>query len=105
MELMVVAMKIYKYKIIPIDVIVTLKAEGPNSSGKITYEGERLNRQIVVLRLSDTTGAFGHIFYPLSSTPIDLDFALRQTFGNENIEELGEIIESYDPDIPEGAMT
>lgn len=98
-------MKNYRYKIIPSNVIVTIKAEGPNSSGKITYEGESFNKKLVIFRLSGASGAFGHSFYPLSSTPIDLDFALKQTFGKEDIEVLGEVITSYDPEIPEGSVT
>lgn len=98
-------MKTYKYRIISSNVIVTLKAEGPNSSGEINYEGESFNKKLVIFRLSGASGAFGHSFYPLSSTPIDLDFVLKQTFGKEDIEVLGEVIISYDPEIPEGALT
>lgn len=96
-------MKTYKYLIKHLDVTVTLQAKGPNSSGKIIYEGE--NREFVMLKLSSTYGAFGHGFNAKGDTPIDLDCALISTFGNDNIEVLGEIIESYDPEIPEGAMT
>jgi len=98
-------MEIYKYRIISSNITITLRAKGPNSSGKITYGGDSFSKKLVILKLSGTSGAFGHSFYPLSSTPIDLDFVLKQTFGKEDIEVLGEVITSYDPEIPEGAMT
>jgi len=96
-------MKNYQYRIKPMDVIVTMDAESPNHSAKIKYEGQY--RKFAMLRLSGASGAFGHIFGVTSSTPIDLDYALKYTFGADNVETLGEEIESYDPGIPEGAMT
>lgn len=98
-------MKTYKYKIVPANVIVTLKAKGPNYDGPLEYEGKDFDVKLVKLQLSRGIGAFGHTFSANSSDPIDLDFVLKQTFGQENIEVLGEEVTSYDPGIPEGAVT
>jgi hypothetical protein len=54
--------------------------------------------------LNNAYGAFGHLFNPEASTPTDLDYALFSTFGESNVERLGPT-PSYDPGIPEGAVT
>lgn len=92
----------YEYKVLPYDVIVTLKAKGPNSSGIVKYEGK--DRNLVIFLLSRATGAFGHIFFPENTTPIDLHYALHSTFKGK-IETLGHDVGTYDPEIPEGAVT
>ena len=98
-------MKTYKYRIIPSNVIVTLKAKGPNSDGYLKYEGRDFDKKLVMFQLNGQSGAFGHTFSSLSSNPIDLDFVLKKTFGKDNIEVLGEVVTSYNPGIPEGAVT
>lgn len=98
-------MEVYKYRIKPRNVIITLKAEGPNSDGVLEYEGKSFNKKLVVFQLEGKSDAFGHSFSSKSATPIDLDFALKQTFGKDKVEVLGEKITSYDPEIPEGAVT
>lgn len=95
-------METYKYRIKNLDVVVTLKAKGPNSSGKIDYEGKYSD--LAKIMLDGESGAFGHIFFPDSSTPIDLDYVLKSKF-KDNVEVLGKEVESYDPEIPEGAVT
>lgn len=94
---------VYKYLIKPYNVTVTMESEGPNESGLVKYEGAF--KKIAMLDLSTARGAFGHYFGVTDSTPIDLDYALNSTFGRKNIEVLGEEIKSYDPELPEGAIT
>ncbi len=55
--------------------------------------------------LETASGAFGHTIDPKSITPIDLHYAIGRMGLAIEIIEGAEMIEEYDPDIPEGAIT
>jgi hypothetical protein len=95
--------KNYEYLIKePFNVRVFLRAEDPNSWGDVQYTGKWA--EVVKAKLRSSTGAFGHIFDPDNTSPIDLDYALKTSFPGR-IEVKGELIKSYDPGIPKGAAT
>jgi len=55
--------------------------------------------------LETSSGAFGHTIDPKSITPIDLHYALGQMGLVIEIVEGAEMVEEYNPAIPEGALT
>jgi hypothetical protein len=97
-------MTAYSYRVSSYNVTVSVTAPTNNTSAPITYEGQGAGLEIVRLMLNNAYGAFGHLFNPEASTPTDLDYALFSTFGESNVERLGPT-PSYDPGIPEGAVT
>ena len=97
-------MSTYSYRIKPYFLTVSINAEDSNTAAPITYEGSGASVLVVKDMLDGASGAFGHLFDPESSTPTDLDYALFSTFGESNVERLGPT-PSYDPGIPEGAVT
>lgn len=94
-------MRTYSYHILGYDVMATMTAQHNNDTQPIVYSGA--NAEIVRLQLAESFGAFGHRFNPDASTPTDLDAALFATFEGL-VQRLGET-PSYDPGIPEGAVT
>jgi|GEM_PF-2044325 len=89
------------------EVIVSLDVKDPNEIAPIKYEGEAYLIKSVRLWLEKEDGAFGHIIGDRTCA-IDLDAAMHsdamQQFEPELIEG-GELVKSYDPGIPDGAVT
>ena len=61
--------------------------------------------QIIRRDLDGTTGAFGHLIDLQSVTPIDLHCVLSRLGYQFEVVRGSEMVEEYDPEIPEGAMT
>lgn len=88
-------------------ITIWLDADDGNESAMIQFEGDEGTIEIVRDRLLRSYGAFGHLMSE-STTPIDLDAALRgenfRLFKPQCIEG-AELVERYDPGIPPGAVT
>lgn len=88
-------------------VIVSIAANNGNHSGLIQYEGEAEAIEVLKEELPLLCGAFGHLIGD-TTTPIDLDAVMHkpdmQRFTPELLEG-AELVERYDPGIPEGAIT
>lgn len=97
-------MPTYSYLVQPYDVTVSMTAANSNTFAPISYEGRPGAKGMVRSMLDGASGAFGHSFDPGNSTPTDLDAALNDTFGRENVQRTG-AAPSYDPGIPKGAVT
>jgi hypothetical protein len=55
--------------------------------------------------LDNASGPFGHGLNTRFICPIDLHYALGQLGYEFEVTEGAELVESYDPEIPEGAVT
>lgn len=55
--------------------------------------------------LESASGAFGHTIDPKNITPIDLHYAIGRMGLVREIVEGAEMVEEYNPAIPEGALT
>lgn len=90
-----------------VPVSVSLDADRPNQRAEIIYEGSDYAVGEVKPALRSCNGAFGHAIVD-STSPIDLDFAMRsdkmQKF-QPTLTEGAELVEVYDPEIPDGAVT
>ncbi len=87
---------------------IELDADTGNSFASIEITGDADLKAIVEDILATSYGAFGHSIGSNATSPIDLDAALKSpnfdTFAVELIEGF-ELVSSYDPGIPEGAVT
>lgn len=97
-----------KYKLnYPGPVIVSLDVIAPNSKSVITYKGDQELVDIVKPVLESSYGAFGHKIGS-STTAVDLDAAMMkpdmQQFRPEIIEGQ-ELVNVWDPGIPDGSVT
>jgi hypothetical protein len=61
--------------------------------------------ELIQQQLSNASGAFGHGLTIQSITPIDLHYALVELGYEFNILEGMKLVESYNPEIPDGAVT
>jgi hypothetical protein len=84
---------------------VALNADDPNSYGPVLVRGVRNLREELKQRLEQSLGAFGHSINLASSTPIDIDAALRALPYDVSIEGGESQLSTYDPMLPEGAIT
>lgn len=86
---------------------VWIDVDDPNASGEIQYSGQTEYIAGVRETLSRQTGAFGHLIGSVT-TPIDLDAAMKgaemQRF-RPQIAEGSELVKTYDPGLPKGAIT
>jgi hypothetical protein len=85
---------------------VSLNAEEPQRLVPIIYEGEPLGCNYIRSILINQVGLFGHLI-SLSTTPIDLSASMMssdmQRFKPELVEG-SELLENYNPEIPDGAI-
>ena len=83
---------------------VWLECSDPNQRELLQYDGQFLEFQEW---LSSQSGAYGHLIKSATS-PVDLHYALlspsAQQFAPELIEG-AELVQSYDPELPPGAIT
>lgn len=96
-----------KYLLRRLNVIVFLESDDPNASAAIQCEGDAERVEVARYYLSAQYGAFGHLIGS-ATTPIDLDAAILSPKMQEYRPELvegAELVEKYDPGIPEGAIT
>jgi hypothetical protein len=92
----------------PIDdesAVISLDVEDGNQYGKAEMEGDKPLINVIEGYMLTASGAFGHRINLDSVSAIDLDYALRSSYLAVEITEGKEIVESYDPGIPEGALT
>ncbi|MBW4478612.1 MAG: hypothetical protein KME54_17570 [Tolypothrix brevis GSE-NOS-MK-07-07A] len=91
----------YEIKVGSSTIYVSLAAKSSNERAMLVYEGNDISG--FKLFLESSYGAFGHIIGQ-ATTPIDLHYAMsnQKQFDARLIE--GEIT-SYDPEIPDDAVT
>ena len=99
-----------KYKILSIEITVSVDSADPNKSGKVAYEGDESAVKLLKHYLGLCYGAFGHVLNPEMTTPIDMDAALKsreisEIFGAAEIVEGGDLVKTYDPGIPDKCVT
>jgi len=97
------------------EAILTLEAESGNDRNPVQLRpastpasaGDEITVQEIELQFFRKHGPFGHIFTPEMTSPYDLDHVLKQLPPKFTVEILegAELVQSYDPDIPEGAIT
>lgn len=88
-------------------VTISLDAASPNERANIVIAGDESLKTIISDILSRSYGAFGHTIGEVTS-PIDLNSALlNSAFSDFAIELMQgkELVSSYDPLVPEGAVT
>lgn len=83
-------------------IIVSVDADRPNQTAAIAAEG--IAPEGFLNWLSERRGAFGHSIED-ATTPIDLHYAIATSGFPFEVLEGEKLVEKYDPDIPEGAMT
>jgi hypothetical protein len=97
----------YKLRIGGKDFFVSLDVEELQQSAPIIYEGASLGCDYIRSILRNQTGAFGHLISN-ATNPIDLYAAMMsadmQRFNPELVEG-SELVENYDSQIPDGAMS
>lgn len=81
----------------------TLRVENGNTSYPVIFEGPL--SLLVERYLNDAYGPFGHTINLSRANPIDLHYALSQSPFDFEVLEGAELVEVYDPEIPEGAVT
>lgn len=89
-----------------IRVTVELLNPKPNTPSKIVYEGDKLLITKIKHQIDRAYGAFGHLMSADSATAIDFQHVMTaqmKEFSPELI--AGKLLESYDPEIPDGAVT
>lgn len=89
------------------EITVSLAVNSPHETAEIIYSGDNFLTAHIKEILSLSIGAFGHSIGS-STTAIDLNAALKSDRFKEYKVELiegGELVKSYDPGIPEGAVT
>lgn len=86
---------------------VSIAVDDGNKTGIIEYEGDADIVELLRDLLAFEYGAFGHLIGS-ATTPIDLDAAMKSPALAQWQPELiegAELVASYDPGIPEGAVT
>lgn len=88
---------------------LVLDVNTPNQSAPLQIEGgSQEKKDLVIDMIRRSYGAFGHTMTPNSMTAIDLDYVANNYLAYEfttAIVEGAELVETYDPGIPEGAIT
>lgn len=86
---------------------VSLYVSNGNEPGQQNWEGDEFIVKSYRFLLRDAYGAFGHSFDPEFATPIDLHYAVFTNLAdfNPQVVEGAELVETYDPGIPDGAVT
>lgn len=86
---------------------VSLSVDDGNESAPQEWEGDPGLIGWFRSRLGDTYGAFGHLFDTEFATPIDLHYAVFSTLVDYEpvVVEGAELVKTYDPGIPDGAIT
>lgn len=84
---------------------LVLPVDNGNESSPILFVGDPMLEWRVNSYLETAFGAFGHRISPSSVNAIDLHAALNQSPFTVTILEGEELVKTYDPEIPEGAMT
>jgi hypothetical protein len=85
---------------------VSLSSKGPNDYAEQRWEGRPEPVAMVRRYLDGASGAFGHLLDDVT-TPIDLHYAVfsRLERFSPVVVEGADLVEVYDPGIPEGAVT
>lgn len=83
-------------------ITVSLDADNPNEMADIAIAGDI--PELFEYWLSSQYGAFGHMIGD-ATTPIDLHYAIVSSGFPFKVLEGEKLVEKYDPDIPDGAMT
>jgi hypothetical protein len=89
------------------DVIVRLDAERPHAVAALAYDGPSEAVDAVRAFLERQTGAFGHLI-GAETSPVDLHAALCSPRGQllrPVIEAGDELVASYDPELPDRALS
>lgn len=100
----------FKFKLkdfIDREITASIAVNSPHETAEIIYSGDEFLAQQVKEVLSLSIGAFGHLIGS-KTTAIDLDAALKSDRFKEYKVQLIEgedLVKSYDPGIPEGAIT
>ena len=91
----------------PSAVTVSLFASDGNESAPQEWDGDEDIVKAYRFLLRDAYGAFGHSFDPEFANPIDLHYAVFTNLAdfNPQVVEGAELVETYDPGIPDGAVT
>lgn len=86
---------------------VSLAVTDGNESDEQNWEGDEFAVKGYRFLLQNAYGAFGHSFDPEFATPIDLHYAVFTNLAdfNPQVVEGAELVETYDPGIPDGAVT
>lgn len=86
---------------------VSLSVTDGNESGKQNWEGDEFAVKGYRFMLQDAYGAFGHTLGTEFATPIDLHYAVFTKLAefDPQVVEGADLVETYDPGIPEGAVT
>jgi hypothetical protein len=84
---------------------VSLYVANGNESAKQNWEGDSVKSFRFMLQ--NAYGAFGHTLGTEFATPIDLHYAVFSNLADfdPQVVEGAELVETYDPGIPEGAVT
>ena len=86
---------------------VTLSVANGNESAPQEWNGDEDIVKAYRFLLRDAYGAFGHKLGTEFATPIDLHYAIFTNLADfdPQVVEGAELVETYDPGIPEGAVT
>ncbi|MEH1789643.1 MAG: hypothetical protein V7L23_29835 [Nostoc sp.] len=96
----------FKYQLIN-EVIVVLNVTSGNEKSKIIYEGDLDSIAVIRNFLETSYGAFGHIIGD-ATTPIDLHYAFSSKQAQQfqpKLLEGEDLVKSYNPEIPDNAVT
>jgi hypothetical protein len=99
----------FKYRFDLIDVEVWLDVSDGNDFAETQWSGPDHRIESVKRYLNNAHGAFGHLIDADCTSPIDLDCAIAKIPQLQDVHpqliEGAELVASYDPDLPEGAVT
>ena len=99
----------FKLDVLFEDMFLSLNVTSPNQYATLVIEGgSEEKKQLVIDIIRRSHGAFGHLMSEQSMTAIDLDYVANNYLAFEFttvIVEGAELVEIYDPGIPEGAVT
>jgi hypothetical protein len=86
---------------------IAINVSYPNEKAEIQYSGDKVAIALFSKWLGRQSGAFGHLIGQATS-PIDLHCVLSKPEAKQyqpQIIEGKELVKSYDPQIPDGAIT
>jgi hypothetical protein len=98
----------FKINLVFDEVFLSLESTSKNQPAPLKIEGSPEKVAQVRELLDGAYGAYGHIFDIEITTPLDLYFAAKNYLNTEFtpiVVEGAELVETYDPGIPEGAVT
>lgn len=86
---------------------ISVDSSNPFEPSAVLIDGSAEARRILEHRLGFAFGAFGHSFNVDSASPVDTHHAVFTSLADFDpvVVEGADLVEDYDPGIPEGAVT